>query len=1249
MSDTELEHLQKAIQVLEAQRPALGDAIVDAALAPLLARHSALQTRSAELQRRYVTLLFADVSGYTALSETLDAEEVNLLMNTLWQRLDHAIMRHGGRIDRHMGDGVIATWSADVTHENDPEQAVLAALEMQREASAIAIPGARRAESGTAGPVPARLGLRIGIHSGQVLIGEVGARGERTAVGESVVIAESLEKHAPVGGILISYDTYRLVHFRMEADPYGVLEEVGLSEARETYLVRGMLGREGERRVYGLAGVNTPLVGRDQELAALQNALAETVAQRRLMMVVVSGPIGIGKTRLLEEFGRLVQAQPGAVNIVKARAAPEMQNQPAALLRELVAYQFRIVDSDPPETAREKIERGVSAVLEPAVAQTALLDSGLPAGMVPFYLASRIQTQALLQPQTQVQMKAHFIGQLAGFDFSASPHLKGILADARQFHDRALNYLGEYLAALADQKPLLLLLDDLHLADDRSLDLLERLPRDLADVPILLVGTGRAALFERRAGWKMETESWRRLTLQALSPAESRRLVGAILARVAELPSKLLDLIVENAEGNPYYAEALIEMLMEDQVIQVGEPNWRVDARRLTGLRVPPTLTGVLQARLDSLDAAERQVLQCASVIGRTFWDQAVGSVCSPEPGGLRVFTAVLDRLAQRELILLHEPPAFAGTREYTFKHLLLHEVTFDSVLKRDRRVYHARTAAWLEAAARERASEYAGVIAEHWELAGQAPQAAAAFLEAGLQAARRFANKEALAYLDRALALVPGDDLARQFAIYAGREQVLEILGRRDEQSQDLDQLEELAQALGDLPLRTEAALRRASHALLTSNYLVALDASNRAVALARQAADAGYEAQANFVLGRTQSALGDSALARRYLQRAVELAHMASETAGTARLSVAALRTLEANSVRWLGVVTAEAGDYVGSMPFFELALHLHRESGDRRGEGSALNNLALIANSLGDFERARRFHEQSLVIRRETGDRRGEAVTYNNLGLVCSDQADYVGARQYLEQALQIYGEVGDRDGEDGALLNLGLVSLAIGDFPSARQSMEQALLVAREIGDRDGEALALTDLGLLFHLTGDQEKSIQMVQQALQLAQELDDARTQSFAWNHLAHAAAARGDLEQAYQAYWRALELRRELELERLAMEPLAGLVQVALRRGDQDQARNYTLEILDFILAKDASTRPVLLPGALDGTLEPFRVFLAVIAGLQAIGDERWRVILQDVIALLRQRAGRLPDAQARRSYLENIPSHHELIRLSG
>jgi len=698
---TEREQLEQAIAQLEAQRATLGDGVVDVSIAALHEKLAALEQTPE--QRKQATILFADVSGYTAMVETMDAEEVSEMMNALWQRMDAAIVEHGGHVDKHTGDGVMAVWGVDTARESDPERAIRAALAMQ----------AALAEFKAGHDI----NIRIGLSTGPVLLGRLGTTGEFSVFGDTVNLASRLEGAAPTGGVLISHDTYRHVRGVFEVLEQEPIQVKGKARPVQTYVVQRAKPRAFRMSTRGVAGIETRMVGRDAELLMLQNMFRDATEDAEVQVVTVVGDAGVGKSRLLYEFEKWIELLPEQVWRFEGRATPEAEARPYGLIRRMFANRFEILGSDSAAEVRHKFRAGMAGSLS--------------------------------------SDQADLVGQLLGLDFSASPAVQARLG-SESFGDMATAHLAKYLRTIANN-PTVILLEDIHWADDSSLDLLDHLVGSVPDTRLLVICLARPPLFERRPSWGEGREAHTQINLKPLSRRASRALVEEILQKAEGIPRELRDLIVEGAEGNPFYVEELIKMLIEDSVIVLGEDHWRVELERLASVHVPPTLTGVLQARLDSLPLKEKMLLQRAAVVGRLFWDTAVAELKAKEGSGLdkEEIRSLLEAVRDRELIFRREHSAFAGAEEYIFKHASLRDVTYETVLLNLRRVYHGQVARWLEVAAGKRIGEYLGLIAGHYELAGEGEKAVEYLLRAGDQARLAYACQEASGYYHRALPLL--------------------------------------------------------------------------------------------------------------------------------------------------------------------------------------------------------------------------------------------------------------------------------------------------------------------------------------------------------------------------------------------------------------------------------------------------------------------------------------------------------------
>ncbi len=1021
------EDIEQAIGAIEAQRGALGDALTDAALAPLRQQLAALDE-----QRKLVTVLFADMAGFTATAETMDPEDVRDVIRAYFGRLSAAITRHGGWIEKFIGDAVMAIFGIPTANERDPEHAIRAALDMHQ--SLADLNAELERERGI------RLAMRIGINTGPVVVSFLGGRqGEDFAVvGDTVNLASRLEHAAPVGGILISHATHRHVRGLFDFQPLPPLAVKGKAEPIQVYEVRGALPRTFETLGRGVQGIETPLIGRDGELAALQEALRATREQRHARVVTIVGEAGVGKSRLLEELLEWGSRERDQVWLFRGRAGQEPGRRPYALIRDLFEFRFQIQDSDRAAEARQKLEQGIVSFMGAGGAE-----------------------------------RAPFIGHLLGFDFSASPQLQGILDNARQLRDRAFLYLAQFFAAAAEAHPVLICLEDIHWADDSSIEVLEYLTRACEQLPMLFIILTRPALFERRPAWGGESPAHTRLVLRPLNEAESRHLVAEILRQVRHTPAELVDLVIGRSEGNPFYLEELIKMLIEDGVIVIDPQGWRVEVGRLAETRVPPTLTGVLQARIDALPPEERATLQRASVIGRVFWDAAAERLASDGRAGrsaqrdLRATRDIasimrtlreLEALRAKGLTLLRPASSFAGTQEYMFKHALLHQVTYDSVLKRQRRQYHTQAGEWLIERSGERVGEYAGLIGEHFERADERDRAADWYARAARQAQALYAPDVALEYFRRVLALLSegdGGDVAeamRRAAAYEGLGEMLLWQGRYSEAAAGFTAMRAAAELAGDAVAQARAWYGLAEVRERQNDHAAALESAGQVERIAQAVGAQTELAMALllqgwclFQLGKTQAALG--------LGEAVLL--LATEHD--------ALREM-ARALNLIGVIQRASGELPSAARSMRSALELHRDLGDRLRVGGTLNNLGQTHEARGEYALAAEHFDNALAIAREINDPELEFLSLANLGgalaLLCRSGE----AVDLLRQALQI-GESSGWPDLARVYCRLAEACLGHGDVAAGLAALRQSFELAAARRDRAALGLAWRALGYL----------------------------------------------------------------------------------------------------------------------------------------------------------------------------------------
>ncbi len=661
----------------------------------LVAKLEAARSRNAMVgERRVITMLFCDVKGSTAAAEKVDPEIWTDIMNGVFEFMIRPIYKYEGLVPRLMGDAILAFFGAPITHEDDPQRAVLAALEIQQGIKSYA--DEIRLKHGL------EFGLRVGINTGLVVVGEIGSdlRMEYTAIGDAINLAARMEQTAQVGTIQISDETYKLIAPFFEVESLGGVEVKGKSEPVKAYRVLGVKSTPGQLR--GLEGLSSPLVGRDAQLSLLKDRLKELVEGGGSVVTVI-GEAGLGKSTLVAELKKTSEGS----------RASWFRGDSLSYTRSISYYPWRQVirqsveanDDDSPAEVRHKL----GYVCECCT---------LPGGDIPFL-------EAMLAVESEASAKI----------------VMGFQGDA--LNQRMIEATRGFLCGLAAENPLVIVLNDLHWSDEASLNLLQNTVDLNATQPMLFICMSRPD--KTAASWnsiqRLEEKSGNRFHAINLSPLEENQTETLLnnLLGVKDLPKAIRDLIVEKAEGNPFFVEEIIRSLIETKQIVRENSHWKAvsDSAKIT---LPNTLRGVLSARIDRLPETSKHVLQNAAVIGRLF-DLRVLKPLINLNGGLDAQIQYLKEVSLIEALL----------NEYAFRHVLIQEAAYESILLKKRAELHRRIGEIMEGIHAERIEEFAPLLAYHFHSAGDERSLKYDIL-AGEKSARLYANAEAAAHFSRAL-----------------------------------------------------------------------------------------------------------------------------------------------------------------------------------------------------------------------------------------------------------------------------------------------------------------------------------------------------------------------------------------------------------------------------------------------------------------------------------------------------------------
>ncbi|CAN5796254.1 hypothetical protein BH20ACT14_BH20ACT14_00320 [soil metagenome] len=813
-------------------------------------------------ERKVVTVLFCDLVGFTQRTEEMDPEDVAALLGPYHARLKEELERHGGTVEKFIGDAVMALFGAPITHEDDPERAVRAALAIRAFAE----------EDG--------IELRIGVTTGEALI-TLDARpdqGETMATGDVVNTAARLQAAAQVNGILVSEKTYEATQNAIE---YGEAEPIEAKGKAKPLVVWAALRARARIAIDRLHG--SPLVGRTRELDQVVDTLTRSRAERQPQLVTVVGVPGIGKSRLVYELSQAVDRDPDFISWRQGRCLPYGDGVTFWALGEIVKAQTGILESDTAEQADAKLREAT----------------------------------------TDEWVRSH-LRPLVGLSVGG--------VGERDGREEAFTAWRRFFEGVAAERPLTLVFEDMHWADENLLDFVDHLVDWASGVPLLVVCTARPEFLERRPGWGGGKTNALTISLSPLTDEETARLIGGLLEQ-AVMPAETQAALLARAGGNPLYAEQYVRMLQE----RMGDE-----------LSLPENVQGIIAARLDVLESEQKSLVQDAAAVGKVFW---LGAVCGISGLESRAAETSLHALERKGFVRRERETTIEGDTEYAFLHVLVREVAYGQIPRAARAEKHRLAAKWIETLGRP--EEHAEMLVYHYgealtlakaagvDMQSIAEPARRALRDAGDRAMALHAYSTALRSYERALELWPEQDVERPALLL--RRAKAALFG---DDATRIDLLEEARDALlaqGDLEGAAEAETFGALALRTVGRPIDALDRASSAAALLEEAPASPVKAYVFANLARLLAVL-----AERYDE--------AIEVAGEALVMAKKLERTEltAHVLNTVGLTRVMTGDPAG-IEELEESLRLALEHGSPFEIGRVRNNLAVSYWIVGRVDEA------------------------------------------------------------------------------------------------------------------------------------------------------------------------------------------------------------------------------------------------------------------------------------------------------
>ncbi len=1008
--------------------------------------------------RKTVTVVFCDVTGSTALGERLDPESLRDVQSRYFDTMRGAIERHGGTVEKYIGDAVMAVFGIPVLHEDDALRAARAATDMREALTALNKELER--DRGVA------IQVRIGVNTGEVVAGDPGD-GKAIVTGDAVNVAARLEQHAAPGQVLLGEATYRLVRDAVDAEPVEPLEMKGKAERVPAWRLLGV--REVTSAVP--RRLDSPMVGRERQLAQLQQAFDAAEGDEACQLFTLLGSAGVGKSRLVEEF--LSTLGDGA-EVLRGRCLPYGEGITYFPVVEAIKQAAGLVDFDLPDVVESKV-------------------------------------CSVLEGDEHQELVCRHVSQLMGVAEAAAG-------------EETFWAIRRFFEASARERPLVLVFDDIHWGESTFLDLVEHIADWSRGSPILLLCMARSDLLDVRPSWAGGKSNAATVSLEPLTDEQAEVLITNLLG-AAELPAGIAERIVETAEGNPLFVEEMLAMLVDDGLIVRGEDRW-IAAGDLSSVTVPPSIQALLGARLDRLTPEERTVLEAAAVIGKEFF---VGAVRDLVPEDRRTQApSDLMALVRKELIS-PERTTLPGEDAFRFRHLLVRDSAYDSIPKAQRAELHERFADWLERVAGHSVAEQEEIVAYHLEQAhvyrtqlgpeddrssAIGLRAAARLSSAGRRATGRGDSVAGVNLLRRALAIGPVAGAERVVMLYDLGD-ALGWVGEAQEAFAAFDQAATLAADAGDRSLEWLARIRRSAAQMLTDPHG---KPTKEFRAELEEAARTFEELGDDAALATVWTELAEIEWMPCRYERAERASHRALEHArrsGDERLLDDALESLIAAQL--YGVATPEDG----LRTLDGLAEDISRS---RKLESWALVVRGFFEAMEGSFDEARRRMRLAVEIGEALGLRLMVAWQEGELGYLELCAGDAVAGERAYRRNYEILDELGDEGHKSTAAANLARALCALGRFDEAEPFATIARSVAAE-DDLASQVAGRSAQATVLAARGEFAEAEQLGREAVRLYADAECPNLQGDVWMDLAQVLRMAGKPADAEQAARQALAL----------------------------------------------------------------------------------------------------------------------------
>jgi class 3 adenylate cyclase/predicted ATPase len=1092
-------------------------------------------TAKIEGERKNVTVIFADVSGFTELSEKLDPEEITDIINKLFKVLIRVVYEYEGTIDKLIGDCIMALFGAPITHEDDPERAVHSALGIIKALDRF------NEEQGIS------LSIHIGINTGLVIVGGVGSdlKMEYTVMGDTVNLAERLMETAK-DEILVSESVYKKVSYLFEMTKLKPVSLKGKAEKVTPYRVIAKKKTPTSKR--GIPGLYSPLVGRQKEMEILQSTVKKLIKGNGSVVSII-GETGVGKSRLIQEIKDFCRDK---VEWLNGRAFSYGKHLPFKIIQELLRSYMDINEFDYESEAQQKLKKKIQTIFKDTIDEYYPYLCQFLSMEVPAHLQEKIKylDPEPLKLQAAVSVKALF-------------------------------------REIAKRKPLVLYFEDMHLIDPESLELLKFLLDGLSSEPVLFIFESRP---EKDTGLyvihpfikKKFKDEYTELILKPLDTTEVKQLIQNLL-KFPGFPQDISNLILDKSEGNPFYIEEIIETFIDVGILKMKKDTWQV-ASDISLFTVPDNVEAAIRARIDKLPLEAKEMLGKASVIGRNFLSKILSCITD----GSQVDT-VLKVLVERQFIMIKDEKQKKQKQEeeYIFKHTLTRDICYKGLLKKKRRNVHQRVAQCVEKIHKGKLEDYFDILAMHYDNAENFEKSYYYYKKAGDTEKKLYRHDSAIEWYSKALEmhveLFKDKEKGKHAELFENRGDSYEIKAEYDNALKDFEnsfslyedhnKKARIKRKIGNIyhnkseydtaishyekaieMLKTEPDSPLLLETLIDYAWLLSQERSNyekaqKTIEMALSKLNKNKEPQIHAhglnTLGNVFFRQGNHDKALEHRRKALDIHEKLNDKRGIA------------DGFTNVGAVYYRQGELEKALYYYKRSLEITEEIGYKLGIASACRNIGLVYRVKGDSDTALLYYKRCLSISEEIGHKSGIAAVYYNLGhMYVSGNLET--ALEYYKQCLSISEEIGNKSGIGQVSNNIGIVYKNKGELDTALKYYERYLSIAEELGDKWGKGLSSGNISYIYYEKGNLDKALEFGNQSLDLFEKIGYKAGIGIAAQIIGHIFKEKGENEEALKYYQRHLSIYEDMGIKRELRRAYLNMGNFYAEERNLDEARKY-------------------------------------------------------------------------------------------